>query len=215
MTLQEKIQRLYIELQGANIDQYTDKKNTGKTTLDYLSWGAAVDFFTKGCHQFGLDWTYSHKFIDMAPRGSFVETTITISDAENGDQIEKTMALPCMNLTNQAAKDADVIIINKTQMRCLVKCMTLFGLGLKLYLKDFSELGDVKMASEKKAEEDKIEKAEQDKKVTVLRERIKKWLDKLDPSTDTSKFAKYVDCDNITELTNIGIAVKNLVEKGE
>lgn len=207
MTLQEKIQRLYIELQGANIDKYIDQKSTGKITLDYLSWGAAVDFFTKGCHQFGLDWTYCHRFIDMGARGSFVETTITITDAENGDQIEKTMALPCMTLTNQAAKEADVMVINKTQMRCLVKCMTLFGLGLKLYLKDFSELDNVKMAS--------ATKDEQEKKIATMKERIKAMLDKVDPATDTSKFAKYVDCDNITELTNIGIAVKNLVEKGE
>lgn len=206
MTLQEKIQRLYVELQGANIDKYVDQKSTGKITLDYLSWGAAVDFFTKGCHQFGLDWTYFHRFVDMGARGSFVETTITISDAENGDQIEKAMALPCMTLTNQAAKEADVMIINKTQMRCLVKCMTLFGLGLKLYLKDFSELDNVKMAS--------ATKEEQDKKIITMKERIKAMLDKVDPATDTSAFAKYAECNDTTELTNIGIAVKKLVEQG-
>ena len=206
MTLQEKIQRLYIELQGANIDKYIDQKSTGKITLDYLSWGAAVDFFTKGCHQFGLDWTYCHRFIDMDARGSFVETTITITDAENGDQIEKTMALPCMTLTNQAAKEADVMVINKTQMRCLVKCMTLFGLGLKLYLKDFSELDNVKMAS--------ATKEEQEKKIATMKERIKAMLDKVDPATDTSAFAKYADSTDIAELTNIGIAVKKLVEQG-
>lgn len=206
MTLQEKIQRLYIELQGANIDKYVDQKSTGKITLDYLSWGAAVDFFTKGCHQFGLDWTYCHRFIDMGARGSFVETTITITDPENGDQIEKTMALPCMTLTNQAAKEADVMVINKTQMRCLVKCMTLFGLGLKLYLKDFSELDNVKMAS--------ATKDEQEKKIATMKERIKAMLDKVDPATDTSAFARYADSTDINELTNIGIAVKKLVEQG-
>lgn len=206
MTLQEKIQRLYIELQGANIDKYIDQKSTGKITLDYLSWGAAVDFFTKGCHQFGLDWTYCHRFIDMGARGSFVETTITITDAENGDQIEKTMSLPCMTLTNQAAKEADVMVINKTQMRCLVKCMTLFGLGLKLYLKDFSELDNVKMAS--------ATKDEQQKKIATMKERIKAMLDKVDPATDTSEFARYADSTDVTELTNIGIAVKKLVKQG-
>jgi hypothetical protein len=205
MTTQEKLQKLYVELQGANIEKYIDQKNTGKITLDYLSWGAAVDFFTKGCHQLNLDWTYAHKFIDMGARGSFVETTITILDAENGDTIEKTMSLPCMTLTNQAAKDADVMVINKTQMRCLVKCMTLFGLGLKLYLKDFSELDEVKMGSETKAE--------QEKRIATMKERIAAMLDKVDPATDTSAFAKYKDCDDPAELTAIGIAVKKLVEQ--
>lgn len=204
MTLQEKLQKLYIELQGANIDKYVDKKNTGRVVLDYLSWGAAVDFFTKGCHQFGLDWTYDHQFIDMGARGSFVNTVITIYDAENGDTIEKRMALPCMTLTNQAAKDADVMVINKTQMRCLVKCMTLFGLGLKLYLKDFSELDEVKLAS--------ATKDEQNKKIALMKEKIKAMLDNIDPTVDTSAFAKYEECEDVAQLTAIGVAVKKLYD---
>lgn len=205
MTLQEKLQKLYIELQGANIEKYVDKKNTGRKVLDYLSWGAAIDFFTKGCHQFGLDWTYDHEFVDMGARGSFVNTVITIYDAENGDTIEKRMSLPCMTLTNQAAKDADVMVINKTQMRCLVKCMTLFGLGLKLYLKDFSELDEVKLASATKADD-------HNKKVAAFKERIKTLLDKIDPSVNTSEFAKYDECDDIDQLTAMGIAVKKLYD---
>ena len=204
MTLQEKIQKLYAELQGANIDKYVDKKNTGRITLDYLSWGAAVDFFTKGCHQFGLDWTYSHQFVDMGARGAFVNTTITIYDAENSDTVEKTMTLPCMTLTNQAAKDADVMVINKTQMRCLVKCMTLFGLGLKLYLKDFSELDDVKLAS--------ATKADQDKKIATMKERIRAMLDGLDPTVDTSAFAKYAEIDDVEKLTAMGVALKKICD---
>lgn len=202
MTLQEKIQKLYTELQGANIKEFTNQKNTGRNVLDYLSWGAAVDFFTKGCHKLNLDWTYSHNFVDMGARGSFVETTIIILDSENGDTVEKVMALPCMTVSNQAAKDADVMIINKTQMRCLVKCMTLFGLGLSLYLKDFSELNEVKTASEIAAE--------QSKRIATMKDRIKALLDDIDPTVDTSAYAKYKDSESIDELTAIGIAVKKL-----
>ena len=77
---------------------------------------------------------------------------------------------------------------------------------LKLYLKDFSELDNVKMAS--------ATKEEQDKKIITMKERIKAMLDKVDPATDTSAFAKYAECNDTTELTNIGIAVKKLVEQG-
>ena len=204
MTTLEKLQKLYDELQGANIDKFVDKKNTGRNTLDYLSWGAAVDFFTKGCHSLNLDWTYSHRFIDMQSRGAFVETTISIIDAENGETVEKTMALPCMTLTNQAAKDADVMVINKTQMRCLVKCMTLFGLGLKLYLKDFSELDDVKIAS--------VARDEHAKKVQEFKDRITSLLSTLDPTINTSQYMHYKESDSIEELTAIGIAVKKLCD---
>lgn len=52
------------------------------------------------------------------------------------------------------------------------------------------------------------------KKIATMKERIKAMLDKVDPATDTSAFAKYADSTDIAELTNIGIAVKKLVEQG-
>ena len=140
----------------------------------------------------------------MQSRGAFVETTISIIDAENGETVEKTMALPCMTLTNQAAKDADVMVINKTQMRCLVKCMTLFGLGLKLYLKYFSELEEVRMAS--------AAKDDQAKKIQEFKDRITHLLSTLDPTINTSQYMHYKDSDSIEELTAIGIAVKKLCD---
>lgn len=205
MTLQEKIEKLYTELQGSNIKEFTSKKDTGRNKLDYLSWGAAVDFFTKGCHKLNLDWTYSHKFVDMGSRGSFVETTITIMDSENGDTVEKTMTLPCMTITNQAAKDADVTVINKTQMRCLVKCMTLFGLGLSLYLKDFSELDEVKLATAAREEENA-------KKLADYKARFKLLLDQLKEGTDTSAFADYESVDDLDALIDMGKALKKIVD---
>jgi hypothetical protein len=141
----------------------------------------------------------------MGASGSFVETTITIFDSENGDTVEKVMALPCMTVSNQAAKDADVMIINKTQMRCLVKCMTLFGLGLSLYLKDFSELNEVKTASEIAAE--------QSKRIATMKDRIKALLDNIDPEVKNANealFVNYEKLDDIDVLTKIGIAVKKL-----
>lgn len=205
MTLQEKIEKLYTELQGSNIKEFTSKKDTGRNKLDYLSWGAAIDFFTKGCHKMNLDWTYSHKFIDMGSRGSFIETTITIMDSENGDTVEKTMSLPCITITNQAAKDADVTVINKTQMRCLVKCMTLFGLGLSLYLKDFSELDEVKLATAVKEEENA-------KKLADYKAKFKLLLNQLKEGTDTSAFADYESVDDLDTLIEMGKALKKRVE---
>jgi hypothetical protein len=52
------------------------------------------------------------------------------------------------------------------------------------------------------------------KKIQTLKDRIKALLDKIDPATDVSKFAHYVDCDDEKELVAIGIAVKKFVESG-
>lgn len=205
MTTQEKIQKLYIELQGANIKEFVSKKN-GPLKLDYLSWGAAVDFFTKACHQLGMDWTYSHQFIDMGTRGSMCSTTITVIDPENGDTVEKTMSLQCMTASMQAAKDADVNIINKTNMRSLVKCMTLFGLGMELYLKDYSELDEVRTKTQ-------VEQVKIDKTIKY-KNRIKELLAKLKPTTDASEFAGYESIEDIKTLENIGRAITEMLHKG-
>lgn len=82
--------------------------------------------------------------------------------------------------------------------------MTLFGLGLKLYLKDFSELDEVKLAS--------ATKDEQNKKIALMKDKIKAMLDKIDPTVDTSAFAKYDECDDVAQLTAIGVAVKKLYD---
>jgi hypothetical protein len=126
-------------------------------------------------------------------------------DSENGDTVEKTMTLPCMTITNQAAKDADVTVINKTQMRCLVRCMTLFGLGLSLYLKDFSELDEVKLATAAREEENA-------KKLADYKARFKLLLDQLKEGTDTSAFANYESIDDLDTLIDMGKALKKIVD---
>jgi hypothetical protein len=209
MKTQEKIAKLYAELQGSNIEQYISKKDTGRIKLDYLSWGAAVDFFTKGCHGLNLDWTYSHECTDMGARGSFVSTTITIFDAENGETVDKTMSLPCMTNTNQAAKDADVTTINKTQMRCLVKCMTLFGLGLSLYLKDFSELDDVKLASEVQ----QVKQDEHAKRIATMKARITALLAELPSTFDLTPFTGWENWQDEAMLLDFGQRLKKATGK--
>lgn len=52
------------------------------------------------------------------------------------------------------------------------------------------------------------------KKIQTLKDRIKALLDKVDPATDVSKFAHYIDCDDEKELVTIGVAVKKIVENG-
>jgi hypothetical protein len=80
--------------------------------------------------------------------------------------------------------------------------MTLFGLGLSLYLKDFSELNEVKTASEIAAD--------QSKRIATMKDRIKALLNDIDPTVDTSVYERYKDSESIDELTAIGIAVKKL-----
>ena len=50
------------------------------------------------------------------------------------------MTLPVMNNRNQAIQNPNARDISVAQMRCLVKCIALFGLGIGLYLGDLKHV---------------------------------------------------------------------------
>ena len=135
----------FLELLKLNVNDKTEKRSNGSTELTYLSWSYAVAEFTKAYPDFkyeikmfnGLPYTFDEK------TGYMVFTSIT------ADNQTKDMWLPVMDSNNKAMKDkpyeyttkygkktvapATMFDINKTIMRCLVKNMAMFGLGLYIY----------------------------------------------------------------------------------
>lgn len=145
---------VFEKLAATSVNEHIDKKKTtGTTELSYLSWAWAWDYFKKACP----DAKYEIKHWDGKPymydelTGYMVETSITASGETH------TMWLPVMDGANRAllgkpytvrvkkyvngrtefeAKEipaATMVDINKTIMRCLVKNMAMFGLGLYIY----------------------------------------------------------------------------------
>ena len=135
----------FLDLLKLNVNDKTEKRSNGSTELTYLSWSYAVAEFTKAYPDFkyeikmfnGLPYTFDEK------TGYMVFTSIT------ADNQTKDMWLPVMDSNNKAMKDkpyeyttkygkktvapATMFDINKTIMRCLVKNMAMFGLGLYIY----------------------------------------------------------------------------------
>lgn len=138
---------LYDKLSKLNVNEFTEKKNG----LTYLSWADAWNLLMKICP----DAKYEIKTFDGKPYlqdstlGYMVQTSITIE----GDTRE--MWLPVMDNASKSLKDhpykyivrnwatkqnvektcevASMFDINKAIMRCLVKNMAMFGLGLYIY----------------------------------------------------------------------------------
>lgn len=143
-------------LAATDCSSHVEKKETGKDKygnkieLSYLSWAWAWDYFKKALP----DAKYEIKHWDGKPYiydeflGFMVETSITAGGETH------TMWLPVMDGTNSAMKTeqqkfvikrkdgttydkivaaATMFDINKTIMRCLVKNMAMFGLGLYIY----------------------------------------------------------------------------------
>lgn len=134
------------QLLSLDVNGKTEKKNG----LTYLSWAWAWQEFIKACP----DAHYEIQMFDGKPYlydpslGYMVFTSVTVGDDT------KTMWLPVMDGRNKSMKDhpykyqvkgfnnkvneytvepASMFDINKTLMRCLVKNISMFGLGLYIY----------------------------------------------------------------------------------
>ena len=140
----EKQTSVFTTLNNINVNGYTEKKNG----LTYLSWAFAWAEAKKVCP----DVTYEIKtfgenhlpYVYDESTGYMVFTSVTI----NG--LTHDMWLPVMDSANKAMKKevytydtkyrkgvrvetATMFDINKTIMRCLVKNIAMFGLGLYIF----------------------------------------------------------------------------------
>lgn len=131
----------YERLREINVTGHVEQKNG----LNYLSWAWAWDEVMKAYPNA----TYEIERFDNKPylydekAGYMVFTKVKIKD------MEREMWLPVMDANNKAMLDheytyktkygekkveqASMFDINKTIMRCLVKNLAMFGLGLALY----------------------------------------------------------------------------------
>ena len=142
---------IFDNLLKVEVKDKLEVRKQGEITLNYLSWASAWEEFKKNCP----DATYEIKMFDNLPytyddkTGYMVFTSITVNN------LTHSMWLPVMNNNNKAMKaerynyfvknyktgekiecfvePATMFDINKTIMRCLVKNMAMFGLGLSVY----------------------------------------------------------------------------------
>lgn len=100
-----------------------------KGQLSYLSWSYC---WSQLCEEFPDSNFYFADPITYSDGSVMVKAVVTVN--------EKTheMTLPVMNHRNQAIQNPNARDISDAQMRCLVKCVALFGLGIGLYLGDLS-----------------------------------------------------------------------------
>lgn len=155
---------VFEELNAINVNDKTEKKKSGITELTYLSWTWAwaevkkryPDAHYEIMMHDGLPYVYDEN------TGYMVFTTVTI------DGISHMMWLPVMDGANKAMKSkpytystkyngektveaATMFNVNKTIMRCLVKNLAMFGLGLYIYAGE--DLPETEAEEQKTAQE--------------------------------------------------------------
>ena len=202
----EAAKEMFEQLYTLNVNQYTEKKNG----LTYLSWSYAWGEF-KNVYP---DATYEIKkcennmpFVFDERTGYMVFTSVTAGD------LTYEMWLPVMDSANKAMKDKpytydtkykkDVLVeaatmfdINKTIMRCLVKNLAMFGLGLYIY------------SGEDLPEE--IEKPVDETTIKLINELATKYAE---PKGRTANeiITHYLNKFKVKKLDDLGMTTANLI----
>jgi hypothetical protein len=110
----------FAELAAIDVSKYVEKKNG----LSYLSWAWAVDQLLR--HDPDAAW----EFHEPTTHGN---DTMMVHCSVTAFGKTRRMGLPVMDHRNKPIPNPDAFQINTAQMRCLVKCIALHGLGLYIY----------------------------------------------------------------------------------
>ena len=159
---------VFNELFHLNVTDRVETKKTGKTSLSYLSWAWAWAEFKKAVP----DAEYEIKKFDngggrLVPYLYDESLGIMCFTSVTAGGVTHEMWLPVMDGANKAMKfeaykyktkfgeksveAASMFDVNKTIMRCLVKNLAMFGLGLHIYAgEDLPEMSEEQQELEAK-----------------------------------------------------------------
>lgn len=113
-------------LSKINVNQHVEKKN-GFSYLSWAwAWGVLMEKFPNSKFSF-------EKFEGGSETFYYPDGTAEVRCALTVEGITRVMWLPVMDHRNNAITKPNARAINDTKMRCLVKAMSLFGLGHYIY----------------------------------------------------------------------------------
>jgi hypothetical protein len=111
---------IWATLSKIDVSKHVEKKNG----LTYLSWAYAWGILMQ--HYPQAEYSFAHH--EIHPDG-----TVTVHCDLMIEKCHRSMWLPVMDYKNNAIKNPDARKISDTKMRCLVKCISMFGLGWAIY----------------------------------------------------------------------------------
>jgi hypothetical protein len=111
--------KTFNELRLINVNEHTEKK--GKFT--YLSWTWAVDTLLQ--NDPSASWTFGDPV--------YFNESIMVFCTVTAMGKSMTCQMPVLNNMNKAIPNPNAMDVNTAMMRCLVKTISLFGIGLYIY----------------------------------------------------------------------------------
>jgi hypothetical protein len=118
--MSETYQEIWKTLSKVDVSKHVEKKN-GLTYLSWAwAWGVLMEHYPSASYEFD-------------PHEMHSDGTVTVHCTVRIGACHRSMWLPVMDYKNNAIKNPDARKISDTRMRCLVKCISMFGLGHAIY----------------------------------------------------------------------------------
>ncbi len=115
---------VWSRLSAINVNEHTERKQN----LTYLSWSWAwatlMREYPESCFTFAEPIIHPDTTVE-------IRVYVTVKDGDR--ELSRECWLPVMDHRNNAIPGPDARKVSDTKMRCLVKCLSLFGLGLYIY----------------------------------------------------------------------------------
>lgn len=166
--------RVWADLSAINVNDHVQKKGN----LSYLSWTWAWStLMAKYPESYYVFQDHSE-----ADGSVMVECVLTIHEGE--EVATRTMWLPVMDHKNRAINNPNARDISDARMRCLVKCMAMFGLGFYIYA------GEDIPSAEREEQSQPIDKAQA--------QQLNEMIDY--SGTDASRFLTFYKIKLVSEL---------------
>lgn len=170
---------VFKQLEAVNVDAFTEKKDTGRVTLTYLSWASAwaevarrFPDATYRIERFGennLPFVYDPKtgymvFTEVTIGGVTHEMWLPVMDSHNAPMLDHAYEVKTKK-SSYTVNAATMFDVNTAIMRCLTKNLGMFGLGLYIYRgEDFPQSESNVTISENN---DKVAKKKEEAKQTI------------------------------------------------
>lgn len=158
------------ELLKVNVSKFTEKKQG----LTYLSWSHAWAHALRAdpAANFHVHTFEGKPYMNVNGTG-MVWVGVTMGG------ITRTCWLPIMDHRNKVMADPDAFQVNTAIMRCLTKCLGMFGLGLNIYAGEDLPLEFDEDEEKPKAQKKEEPKAEKPKASEADKERLVMMADQL------------------------------------
>jgi hypothetical protein len=116
--------KIWDTLSAINVNEHVQKKMNSKYLSWAWAWGTLMSHYPSSSYEFKEPVYFNDHSCE-------VWCTVTVSDVNH--TASREMWLPVMDNRNNAIKNPNARDINDTRMRCLTKCLALFGLGHYIY----------------------------------------------------------------------------------